>query len=351
MLANRSSVALKWGFPLVGLALLTMGCGGKDEVRPVGDSTKPSESALSDCEAQGALEQQSLLPLGDFEVESVGSWGSTTDKSSNIRCPQDSSFDCCPSGLTQEQQKKLGLNCPPTDDVPMTSLFFGSTGSQQIPADWPAACPGAAPKGRALHVRAAQFTAWGAQVYYTFSPAKDASMFDGISCWVRLGQGGTAKVGQSLFVVLEDKFTKENQDKYEIAVDENGAYVLEPNANEDPTPVFATDPATGERILQYPAYSTNVPAKTCYDVNVDAMKCDRFGAGIGLEPEWRFIKIPFDSMRQRGYGVKSPAGRVLKEELLGFGVYMDVGTWDFWIDQVAFYKDAPQSGQPENEQP
>ena len=199
-----------------------------------------------------------------------------------------------------------------------------------------------------MHLRAARFTDWGAQLYQSFSPPKDASLYDGISFWVKRGKGGSGAqpVGQTLFVVFDDKFTKENQPKFEIEVDPtNGDYVME------------TDPTTWLMVPKYvlgedgnpkpvlTAATQDLPkdqqiqAQTCYDVAVDTMKCDRYGAGVGLSPEWRFVKIPFDSLRQRGYGVKSPAGRVLKEELLAFGVYMDVGNWDFWIDQVAFYSD------------
>jgi hypothetical protein len=338
---------------MLALPIMAISCGGKDDVRPVGDSTKITKSAApTNCKAEDALALKEYLPRAEFEQSATG-WQTSTDKSPSPAtaprpiksCPQDSSYDCCLSGELTEAEQALQdtYECAPAGAATCPG-FAGSVGIQAIPAGEGIACKGDVAPGSALHVRAARFTDWGAQIYYSFSPARDASEFDGVSFWVRRGQGGSGvqPVGQSLFIVFDDKFTKENQTKYEIEVDpETGDYVM----IEDPiTKLLVPKPvldANGDPVPVYPAYSTEVQASNCYDVNVDAMKCDRFGAGVGLEPEWRFVKIPFDSMRQRGYGVKSPAGRLLKEELLAFGIYMDIGNWDFWIDQIAFYKDHP----------
>ena len=37
--------------------------------------------------------------------------------------------------------------------------------------------------------------------------------------------------------------------------------------------------------------------------NIDSKKCDPFGAGVGFDTTWRYVMIPFDDMKQRGYGV------------------------------------------------
>jgi hypothetical protein len=288
--------------------------------------------------------------------------------------------------------------------------FFGLGSCQPLAS----ACDLAQPAGSALHIRGARFTDWGAQIYRsTLDPASpsatrpfDASKYDGISFWVRLGQGGTQPVGKSMFVVFDDELTKENQLKFKLNVneftgdsfklkyadaegtyalddndylrdingkcardakgnavlnfvkDELGNYVLDSNGNKvlyerdshgNKILDYALDPNTGAKIPEWTAYSTPdnmVQANNCYDVSVDVLKCDRFGAGVGLEPEWRFVKVPFANMRQRGYGVVSPAGRLLTESLLAFGIYLDVGNWDFWIDNVAYYSD-PKSAAPE----
>jgi hypothetical protein len=310
----------------------------------------------------------------------------------DYRCaPAGSSF--CPSLSSSLATQAIDLT-PDTAGSP-SAVIGTSSGSTP---DWPS--------GRALHIRAARFTDWGAQVYFSYKlnptsnpweydGAFDASGYDGISMWVRLGHGGTQPVGRSLFIVFEDKFTKENQPKYAInesctgeiwklvescrvKLAEQGCDYLESescdagetgNCNRcyalDGNGDYARD-AKGDRILAYEldaqghqiidyvpdpefpdklatvkmAYDEQVEAKNCYDVPVDSQKCDRFGAGIGLEKQWRFVKIPFSAMRQRGYGLKSPAGRLLVEQLLGFGIYMDIGNWDFWIEKVAFYTDA-----------
>jgi hypothetical protein len=311
-------------------------------------------------------------------------------------------YQCAPVGSSNCPALNSTLSTQPIDLVPDNSgspsaVFETSSG---IAPDWPS--------GRALHIRAARFTDWGAQIYYSYteptwgnpvgygeSSGFDASAYDGISMWVRLGHGGTQPVGKSLFIVFEDQFTKENQEKYDIhvnvctreiwklveacnvklaeqgcdylksedcddgetgncnkcyALDGNGDYARDANGNR----ILAYElDARGHQIIDHVLDPTTVSgfatvktaygavANNCYDAPVDSQKCDRYGAGIGLENRWRFVKIPFAAMQQRGYGIKSPAGRLMVEALLGFGIYMDIGNWDFWIDQVAYYKDAP----------
>ncbi|MGC4064502.1 MAG: hypothetical protein QM784_07635 [Polyangiaceae bacterium] len=158
-------------------------------------------------------------------------------------------------------------------------------------------------------MRAEGLYVWGAQFAsdYSNSGAKhyDASEYDGVSFWARAANN---KVGRSLYFALEDKYTKENGF---ALLDDDGKPILDPN--------------TGKQ------------AYFCFDSKVDVEKCDRFGTGVGLETEWRFYKIPFASVAQRGFGAKSE--RLLTEELLGMSFYMDIGDWDFWIDQISFYKE------------
>ena len=68
-------------------------------------------------------------------------------------------------------------------------------------------------------------------------------------------------------------------------------------------------------------------------------QCDRFGVGLGLGTDWRFFKIPFDKMRQRAYGRPSP-NPVPDDRILGLEFGLSGRDWDFWVDEIAFYRDA-----------
>ncbi len=83
-------------------------------------------------------------------------------------------------------------------------------------------------------------------------------------------------------------------------------------------------------------------APPCNDAsNFDKLKCDPFGAGISFDTDWRYVMIPFDDMKQRGYGVHEDALDRTKIEYLYFS--MDIGdgangNWNVWIDDVVLYK-------------
>jgi len=69
---------------------------------------------------------------------------------------------------------------------------------------------------------------------------------------------------------------------------------------------------------------------------VESEKCDRFGLGVALEEQWRLVKIPFDAMKQRGFGV--PVEELDLEHITGINISFEAGDWDFYIDDAAFYR-------------
>ncbi len=64
--------------------------------------------------------------------------------------------------------------------------------------------------------------------------------------------------------------------------------------------------------------------------------CDPFGKAILLVDHWQFYAIPFSEMRQKGYGLPEPS--LHKEHLLGFKFNLGKGSWDVWLDDIAFYR-------------
>jgi hypothetical protein len=278
------------GLAVAGFCLA--GCGGTDEGRLKGDSYEVPSGNLVGCELANSLEL-TLIAGGDFE-SLVAQWGSRSDGSTTdvkLVCPQDSTKPCAAEAASAgELTGELG-----------GSVYTGVLATFAAPL----------PKGcslgeRGAHLRAEGLYNWGGQLYRDFSQSPvDASGYDGIAFWAKLGQEG---LGRSVFIAFEDKYTRE--DSYKLT-------------DKDGNPVI--DEETGQQ------------KSYCTDSSVDTEKCDRFGAGVGLEEAWRYIKVPFSSVQQRGYGRASD--HLHTEELLGIAVYFDVGDWDFWMDEISFYKE------------
>ncbi len=140
---------------------------------------------------------------------------------------------------------------------------------------------------KAYHLTAQGLTDWGAVFGLNFvAGSVDASAWDGLSFWARRGPSSKP----SLFFSISEP---------------------------------QTDPSGG----------------TCVSETDDLTeKCDQFGVGIGLDEQWRFYRVPFGAMKQRGFGVAAPEPNV--SAIIGFSWAMDIGDWDVWIDDVALYRAA-----------
>jgi len=215
----------------------------------------------------------------------------------------------------------------------VVSGFTGSDGTapdsqlSPVPPAMPASplpaakCAADATPGSALHIVATGLTGYG----YTFGfnglnllPGAggatyfDADQWDGLSMWVRKGSGPSSS---SIFASVSERFT-------------------------DPAGAGLFTASEADLLLDTGAYC----AYDAFDVTGDMLsdplltQCDRFGVGIGIATEWRFFKVPFARMRQRAYGRPStqptPDPKILE---LDFG--LDGPNWDFWIDELAFYRD------------
>jgi hypothetical protein len=95
------------------------------------------------------------------------------------------------------------------------------------------------------------------------SQGYDARAWDGISFWVKKTPGGT---NGTLIVTIADPGT--------------------------------TEPPPG------------TPGCSSVETAPDAEKCDAFGIAVTLSEEWTFVPALFRSMRQKGFGLPSPLGRL-----------------------------------------
>jgi len=140
---------------------------------------------------------------------------------------------------------------------------------------------------KAYRLQASGLRIWGASFGVDFPEENgvDASRYDGIVLWVRHGEIS----GRSMFLQL-------NQ----------------------PT----TDSRFGDCVS---------------DADIVSENCDAFGAGLGLSSEWRFFKIPFAVMEQRGFGM--PADDPQLASIFGFQFTLERGNWDIWLDDLAWYNE------------
>jgi hypothetical protein len=147
----------------------------------------------------------------------------------------------------------------------------------------------------ALNIKATGMEIFGGAFGKNFFPETfDASDWDGVAFWGRRGEDS----GSTLFFAISEKHTDQN-DGSRLFEDR------EPFCEENPV-----DPL---------------------------MKCDRFGVGVGLEKEWQFFKVPFSRMRQRGFGIQAPEMDL--SALIGVNISFEIGDWDIWMDDVAFYRE------------
>jgi hypothetical protein len=76
----------------------------------------------------------------------------------------------------------------------------------------------------------------------------------------------------------------------------------------------------------------------CLDGLFVPESCDAFSRGVGPDTEWRLVLIPFEDMVQQGFGRPSPQPQLEVDALVGVEFNLSGGTWDLWIDEVAWYR-------------
>jgi hypothetical protein len=177
---------------------------------------------------------------------------------------------------------------------------------------------------------------WGATLQVTLNPSQmnsgqselvvDASSWTGVSFWVRRGTGSS---GGAILASVQDPYTS--------------------GPNTPPLPqgftrptACPTDAGTQDIdacFIQCGTAAALEPAVPSMPPLPDAQKCDPFGLGVGLTPEWRFVKLPFADVKQKGFGLPSPHGVLDTSVLVGLQLAINSGDWDVWIDDIAFYRE------------
>jgi len=155
----------------------------------------------------------------------------------------------------------------------------------------------------ALHIQGGPFTGWGGSFGKGLRPQLDGRGWDGVVIWAR-NVAATGSEG-SLRVSVSDKWTddKAREERLDVVsgeVDEDE--VCTPDIQE-------SDPSNG---------------------------CDKFGMQFAVNDTFRAYLVPFDEMRQGGWGMYRP--ELDLSEIWAVTVSYEKGLWDIWLDDIGFYR-------------
>ena len=160
----------------------------------------------------------------------------------------------------------------------------------------------------ALHIVGGPFANWGGNVGTRFPRPFDASGWDGIAVWMRTATG----FANAPRVAISDPHT---DSQFNMSPPDGASPFCNPNPNCQ---------------AQFTTGNTN-----CYQVG-----CDQFGAYTPLTENWRLYLLSFDEMRQGGWGRQEPL--IDLTQILSIQINYTQGSWDFWVDDITFYRRKPQ---------
>jgi hypothetical protein len=111
----------------------------------------------------------------------------------------------------------------------------------------------------------------------------------------------------------------------------------------DPMAMGGQDPQFFGRACTPYAWPNGIATSYCFDPATDPAPApsietcgDQWTKVVDLSTEWQFYKVPFSDMRQQGWAKKSQRLDVHSVSVVRFT--WDIGTIDYWIDDVSFYR-------------
>jgi hypothetical protein len=304
------------------LAALLGACGGStDRPRPEsgpapalpGYLDPPSEDASDDaapaldCSEREDIE---IVPIEDFEFGAAGGgWYLSNDVCSVCRDFLNQADAIRNAGQATDRAAELAAlaeqfdACVPGCDAvaPIPSYFDSSPLAEPIAG-------GRCGSLYALHIKGGPFLQWGGNFGRNFAPPLNATAVEavdpqtnqvlpgqdlqGLTFWARLGGASN----NTLRVEVGEMHTEGTY------TGNDGGPICMPDTNDDNS----------------------------------ELGCDKFGATAQMRGQWQQFLIPFAEMRQAGWGRR--AEQFDLSRLLSFSLSYAQGTWDFWIDDLAFYR-------------
>ena len=310
---------------LVGCGLVACGGSGNASDRKSGTQTSspappvvdPGSLAVYSCEEDQPSKGITTTPIDDWETGAGSGWYTNNDKcepcqdaTNEINGSIDAGSEVLPAQLD------AGLKAREACIPPCLASQIPSYFAKPVPADIIGRTQGQSIAGRcgskyAFHVISGPFTKWGGQLGINFLPPKcvtgdcptdrtaiavEGGPYDGIAFWARAvpgsGTGLRVQVGESH---TDTKF---------------------------PEPGDAGPPCVDNVGIQSP--------------NDTSQGCDSFGSFVTLDSDWHFYALPFEEMRQAGWGKRAPYFDIQHISNLTF--FYAQGLWNVWIDDISFYK-------------
>jgi hypothetical protein len=292
---------------LVTAALLSSACGGADDGRP----ERPRTEAAAPVDECAAADER--LTQG-WEFQTIVDFEPPDGKPTDALQPE-----CAPTTPCSFYFNYDAALSPVDPPSPTCDLGPGVVTELNQPTGQPLAYEIPEPRcGQSRHAYHQQGKniaicvspttgrqGWGATLAITLNAnpknsgqaleAYDASDWDGIALWARLGEQPS---NRAMLLSAKDPFT------------------AQPPVSSDMDPYCSTA-----------------------DGVADAKKCDPFGLALLLEPQWRFVKVPFALMQQKGYGTPSPLARLDAAQLVALELGFSAGDWDVWIDDISLYRE------------
>ncbi len=197
----------------------------------------------------------------------------------------------------------------------------------------------------AMHVESLlPFQTWGGVFAVQLgNPGLDATGWDGISFWARVGPSSR----HPLRIEISDQRNDDKQMMYTFP----GETALTPVTRE--SLIERND--QGEIEYDYfdtPGDEQSWCNKRLFSCNPDSVRedrngCDKYGANRSMSGDWQFFTIDFSVMRQSGWGMavteppmdpKGLPAELDKSQLRSLNFLWTTGTWDVWIDDIALYR-------------
>ena len=317
------------------LGLITIACGGtgSDADRKAAAAAKtasrqvfndPGSLFTYSCEADQPSGGITTHILDDWEMGAGTGWYTNNDRCESCQADMDAIKAAAPDKASKVASDgylfdagalDAGLNdlraCMPDCIAAQVPSYF----DKPVPAD---KIPGArCGSVYAFHVESGPFTKWGGQLGRTFNPpvcVTDTAAnpcptdsapvpggpYDGIAFWARVAPGS----GTGMRVQVGESHT---DIKY-------------------PEPGDAGPPCVDQVGIVSP--------------NDTSQGCDAFGTFTSLNTNWQFFTMPFEEMRQAGWGKRAPFFDIQHISNLTF--FYAQGIWDIWIDDISFYRRGPQ---------
>lgn len=312
IVARVAMIVTEAGIPAVVIPLCLAACGGSGGTRFEGNGNQ-----LEPIDYCAEAARYEFFPIGNapqamgtiadpFDARNGPGWYASKDASPNS--------DMKPSG-TPSQEEAPGTRC----GRPINAIRVAAVGLR----DWGANIGYNFDLNAAVDGSALQGWLSAPQNEFDVTPGE----LEGLSFWARLASCETdppvtleragrspcedkIPLGTTLFASVTDAFTTETDGCGNTS---EGCYCL----FDPPTPI-PDEPEPDPMTFQ----------------------CDAFGTGVGLGPEWRFFTLNFDEMRQRGFGKPSQQSTP-GPDLLGVSFNIEIGTWDLWLDDIAFFRTLP----------